>query len=74
MIADLKSKEADLRKKETGKDKVALDQKAKVASNRLDKEIKTAEAAVAAQENVVKSKEADLKAKRAVYNTKNAEL
>ncbi|KAJ4335450.1 hypothetical protein N0V87_006108 [Didymella glomerata] len=54
MMADLKTKEADLRKKETGKDKVNLDHKAK--------------------ENIIKSKEADLKAKRAVYNTNNAGL
>jgi hypothetical protein len=44
MMADLKTKEADLRKKETGKDKVNLDHKAKVTSDRFDKEIKASEA------------------------------
>lgn len=73
-IAELKTKEGDLKKKETGRDKASHEQKAKAASDKLDQEIKTAEAALTAQENVVKTKEADLKAKRTAYNNKNAEL
>lgn len=73
-IAELVSKEGDFKKKETGTDKAIHEQKAKATSNRLNQEIKTAEAAVTAEEDVVKTKEADLNAKRTVSNTKNAEL
>jgi chromosome segregation ATPase len=74
MIGTLGELEADLKKKEISKDKAAHEKKAKEASDKLDKEIKTAKDAVATQETVLKNAKADLEAKRDVSAKKRTEL
>jgi chromosome segregation ATPase len=74
MITTLEELEADLKKKETSKDKATHEKKAKEASDKLDKEIEAAKDVLANQETVYKNAKADLDAKRAVSAKKKDEL
>jgi chromosome segregation ATPase len=74
MIRTLGELEADLKKKENSKDKAAHEKKAKEASDKLDKEIKTAKDAVTTQETVLKNAKTDLEAKRDVSAERRTEL
>jgi chromosome segregation ATPase len=74
MITTLKELEADLKKKENSKNKATHEKKSKEASDKLDKEIKTAKDAVATQETVLKNAETDLETKRDASTKKKTEL
>jgi chromosome segregation ATPase len=73
-ITTLEKLEADLKKKETSKDKATHEKKTKEASDKLDKEIEAAEDALANQKTVYENAKADLDAKRAVSAKKKDEL